>query len=71
MVGDAQHATARTIGERNRLRVKQDSVDPREAKVFRAHAAPQGLCDTLINSLKLLTNHQKDGDSLVKSIVKG
>ena len=26
-----------------------------EAKVFRAHAAPQGLCDNLVNSLKLLT----------------
>ena len=31
----------------NRLLVLQDSVDPREAKVFRAHAAPQGLCDNI------------------------
>ena len=49
----------------------QDSVDPREAKVFRAHAAPHGLSDTLISSLKLLTNQQKDGDSPVESVVTG
>ena len=33
----------------------------------RAHAAPQGMCENLINSLKLLTNQQKDGDSPVCS----
>ena len=55
----------------NRILVIQVSVDPREAKVFRAHAAPQGLCDNLINSLKFLTNQQKDGDSPVESIVTG
>ena len=55
----------------NRVLVIQDSVDPCEASVFRAHAAPQGLCDNLINSLKLLTNQQRDGDSPVGSIVKG
>ena len=43
----------------NRLLMIQDSVDPREAKVFRAHVVPQGLCDNLINSLKLLTKPEE------------
>ena len=51
--------------------VVQDSVDPREATVFRAHAAPQGLCDNFTNSLRLLTNQQKDGDSSVECTVTG
>ena len=42
-----------------------------EAKVLRAHALPQGLCDNLINALKLLANQQKDGDSPIQNIVKG
>ena len=33
-----------------------------EATVFRAHGAPQGTCDNLINALKVLANKQKDGD---------
>ena len=55
----------------NRVLVIQDSVDPREAKVFRSHAAPQGLCANLVNLLKLLTNQQKYGDSPVENIVTG
>ena len=55
----------------NRILVKQDSTDHREAKVFRAHAAPQGTCDNLINALKLLTNQQKDGDRSVGKMVTG
>ena len=51
--------------------VIQDSADLREANVFRAHAAPQGMCDNLINALKLLTIQQKDGDSPVGKIVTG
>ena len=35
---------------------------PREAKVFRAHDASQGVCGNLINSLKRLTGRQKDGE---------
>ena len=27
-----------------------------QAKVFKAHAVPQGLCENLINALKLLAN---------------
>ena len=45
-------------------------VNANEAKVFRAHAAPLGLCD-LINALNLLANQQKDGDSPNQSIVRG
>ena len=42
-----------------------------EAKVFKARAAPQGLCEILINALKLLANQQKDGDSPIQSTVTG
>ena len=40
----------------DRVLVKADGTDRREAKVFRAHAAPQGVGDNLINALKLLAN---------------
>ena len=33
--------------------------------------APLGLCDKLINALKLLANQQKDGDRPIQSIVTG
>ena len=39
------------------------------AKVFKAHAVPQGLCASLINALKLLANQQEDGDGLLQNIV--
>ena len=39
------------------------------ANVSKAHAAPLGLCDNLVNALKLLANQQKDGDSPIQSIV--
>ena len=42
--------------------VRQDCIDPLEAKCF---------CDNMINSLKLLMNQQRDGDSPVDSIVTG
>ena len=38
-------------------------------KVFRAHAAPQGLGGNLINALKLLANQQEDGDGSTQNIV--
>ena len=41
-----------------------------QAKVFKAHAVPQGLCANLINALKLLANQQEDGDGLLQNIVK-
>ena len=40
-----------------------------QAKVFRAHAVPQGLCGNLINALKLLANQKEDGDGFIHSIV--
>ena len=48
--------------EPNRLLVVQ-------AKVFKAHAVPQGLRGNLINALKLLANQQEDGDGLIHNIV--
>ena len=50
---------------------KQTGVSASQAKVFKAHAAPQGLCENLINALKLLANKQKDGDSPIQSFVIG
>ena len=50
----------------------QLSANANEAKVFKAHAAPLGLCDNLVNALKLLANPQEYGDSpILKSIVTG
>ena len=40
-------------------------------KVFRAHAAPQGICDNLINTLKFFANQQTAGDSPVDMLVVG
>ena len=42
-----------------------------EAKVFRAHAVPQGHCESLINAPKLLANQQRGGDSPSQNIVTG
>ena len=53
----------------NRILVIQLSLDANETKVFKAHAAPLGLCDNLVNASELLANRQEDGDSLIKSIV--
>ena len=39
--------------------------------MFRAHAAPNGVCDKLINALELPANQQKDGDSPVNKVVQG
>ena len=49
----------------------QLGVNANEAKVFKAHAAPLGLCDNLINALKLPANQQEDGDSPIQSIATG
>ena len=49
----------------------QTRASASRAKVFKAHAVPQGLCENLIDALKLLANHQKDGDSPIQSIVAG
>ena len=52
----------------NRLLVVQTGESVNHAKVFRAHAVPQGLCGNLINALKLLANQQEDGDGLIQNI---
>ena len=43
----------------NRFLVVQTGESASHAKVFKAHAALQGLCENLINALKVLA---KDGD---------
>ena len=40
-----------------------------QAKVFKADAVPKGLCENLINALKLLAKQQKDGGSPIQSTV--
>ena len=55
----------------NRLLVVQTGESAGQAKVFKAHAVPQGLCEHLINALKLLANQQKDGDNPMQNIVTG
>ena len=54
-----------------RFLVVQIGANADRAKVFKAHAAPLGLCDNLINEPKLLANHQKDDDSPIQSIMTG
>ena len=53
----------------NRLLVVQTGESFEQAKVFKAHAVPQGLCGNLINALKLLANQQEDGDGFPQNIV--
>ena len=55
----------------NRISVVQIGANTDRAKVSKAHAAPLGLCDDLINALQLLANQQKDGDSPIQSIITG
>ena len=40
-----------------------------QAKVFRAHAVPPGLCGNLVSALTLLANQQDDGDGFIQNIV--
>ena len=59
-------------GERpDRLLVVQTGNSASQAKVFKAHAVPQGLCENFVTALKLLANQQKDGDSPIQSVVAG
>ena len=53
----------------NRLLVVLTGDSIEQATVFKAHAAPQGLCANLVNALILLANQQEDGDGLVQNIV--
>ena len=42
-----------------------------EAEVFKAHAAPLGLCDDLVIAVKRLANQQKDGDRPIERVGAG
>ena len=53
----------------NRILEVQIGTKEDEAKVFRAHAVLQGLCENLINAHKLLASQQKDGDSPIPNII--
>ena len=53
----------------HRLLVVQTGESVNQAKVFKAHAVPWGLCGNLINALKLLANQQEDGDGFIQNIV--
>ena len=59
------------MGPEQSLGHKRQHGPPKCKKVFRAHAAPHGVCDNLISALKLLPNQQKDGNSPVRMIVPG
>ena len=70
-IGGVRHVERKYDSKQpNRLLVVQsvDSID--QAKVFKAHAVPQGLCANLINALRLLANQQEDGDGLLQNLVK-
>ena len=54
----------------NRILVVQLGTNDDEAKASRAHVVPQGLCENLTNTLKLLAN-QKDGDRPIQNIIMG
>ena len=70
--GGVQHVEASTNEERPKgFQVVQIGANADRAKVFKAHAAPLGLCDNLISALKLLANQQKDGGSSILSIRTG
>ena len=48
----------------------QTGENLKQAKVFKAHVVPHGLCAYLVNALKWLANQQEDGDILLQNIVK-
>ena len=56
-------ATKQAVGRANWKNYEQ-------AKVFKAHAVPQGLCANFINALTLLANQQEDGDGPQQNIVR-
>ena len=54
----------------NRVLSTQDSTGRREARVFRAHAAPQGVCDNLIRALKPLGKPPEKSNNPIKMEVQ-
>ena len=62
--GDVPHVSASRIGEiRKESWSSEGNTGRREAKVFRAHAPPHGVCDNLVNALELFANQQTGSDS--------
>ena len=55
----------------NGVLVIQDRADPSDAKVFRAHALPQGVCENVVCAMKLLANLRTGGDNLVDTMFEG
>ena len=53
----------------DRILAVQLGANEDEAKVFRAHAVAQGLCENLIDALKLLAKQQKYCDSPIQNII--
>ena len=43
----------------------------RRSEGIQSARGPQGLCENLINALKMLANQQKDGDGPIQDIVAG
>ena len=68
---EAVQLVVRGVRRPVRLEEPESSLtDRREAMVFRAHAPPHGVCDYMINTLKLLANQQLGGDRLVEVLVE-
>ena len=55
----------------NSLLVVQTGDSASQAKMLKAHAVPQGLCENFINELILFANSWNNGDNEVQSIVAG
>ena len=55
----------------NSVLVIQDSTDPNEANVFRAHVPPRCACENLVCALVFLAIQQTGGVSLVDMIFQG
>ena len=58
-IGGARFVKKNTTGSNETLSVVQTGESVNQAKVFRAHAVPQGFCGNLIHALKLLANQQR------------
>ena len=74
-VNEAREETVRLVVRDVRWPVQLEELettrDSSEAKVFRAHAPPQGACENLVCPLTLLANQQTEDDSLVPVLVEG
>ena len=69
-IGGARFVEKSTAGSNQTgFLVVQTGESFNQAKLFRAHAVPQGFCGNLINALKLPANRQEGGDCLIQNIV--